>query len=76
MLRYARQGVPTADFLQADMRQFRLPPVFQAALCTFDSLSHIVQPAELAEVFRNVQGALQPGGQFAFDLCLVSNCQV
>jgi hypothetical protein len=70
MLRYARAAVPTADFRRADIRHFRLPPVFRAALCTFDSLSHILPLEELTRVFRNVQGALQSRGEFAFDLCL------
>jgi ubiquinone/menaquinone biosynthesis C-methylase UbiE len=39
MLRYAVKEVPKAEFLVADARDFAFPPMFDAALCTFDTLS-------------------------------------
>lgn len=70
MLRLARRRAPAAEFQRADARTFRLPPVFDAALSTFDSLNHILSLKELAAVFRNVRRALKPGGLFFFDVNL------
>jgi len=68
MLEYARENAPRAEFIQADARLFLLPPVHHAALSTFDSLNHLLDPAELASVFRHVHQALLPEGFFFFDL--------
>lgn len=68
MLRFAREKVPDAQFILADARDFQLPPVFDAALSTYDSLNHILTFPELLAAFRNVYRALSPGGFFVFDL--------
>ena len=39
-----------------------------AAICTFDSLSYILNPEDLQRVFSNVHAALRPGGVMVFDL--------
>ena len=68
MLSYAKKRAPKAELLLLDARAFQLPPRFDAAISTFDSLNHIMNITELSAVFRNVCGALKPGGCFAFDL--------
>jgi SAM-dependent methyltransferase len=68
MLRYARENAPKAEFIAADARNFRLPPVYDAAFSTFDSLNHILKAAELRRTFRNVCKCLVSGGVFVFDL--------
>ncbi len=68
MLRFARERVPAGLFLHHDARSFDLPPQFDAALSTFDSLNHILEISELEQAFANVCRALRPGGLFAFDL--------
>lgn len=70
MLCFARENVPAAHFLALDARAFDFPPLFQAALSTFDSLNHLLDPRELVSVFQNVYHALLPGGLFLFDLNL------
>lgn len=70
MLRYARANAPHSEFLLQDARSFRLPPVYDAAISTFDSLNHILDLDELETAFRNVSAALKPGGRFVFDLNL------
>ncbi len=70
MLRYAIQEVPKAEFLLADARTFDLPPEYDAAICTFDSLSYMLNPEDLQRVFSNVHAALRPGGVMVFDLSL------
>lgn len=68
MLNYARDNAPRAEFIQADARLFLLPPMYHAVISTFDSLNHLLDPAELAAVFRHVHQALLPQGLFLFDL--------
>lgn len=68
MLREARRASPRAHLIQADARRFQLSPVYDGVLSTFDSLNHIMTKEELAAVFRNVYGALVPGGLFLFDM--------
>lgn len=68
MLRYGRERVPEAEFLLEDARTFRLEAAFDAVVSTFDSLNHILELAELENVFRNVHRALVPGGLFVFDM--------
>ena len=42
MIGYARQSAPEAEFSVADAARFRLPAEFDAAVCTFDSLNHLL----------------------------------
>jgi SAM-dependent methyltransferase len=70
MLRYAARDVPKARFLVRDARAFDLPSEFDAAICTFDSLSYMLDREDLMRVFSCVRAALKPGGLFVFDLSL------
>ena len=68
MIGFARKNAPRAEFRVADVRSFRLPPSYDAALSTYDSLNHIMTVDGLESVFRNVRAALKEGGPFLFDL--------
>ncbi len=70
MLRFARENAPEAVLLHADARAFRLPEKFDAVICAFDSLNHIMELDELRMVFRNVRDVLEDEGVFLFDLNL------
>ena len=70
MLRFARQNAPAATFVHADARSFTLPHRFDAAICIFDSLNHVMTAGELEDVFRCVRAALRGGAPFFFDLNL------
>ena len=67
MLKYARKQAPEASFILANAQSFSLPPRQDAALSMFDSLNHILAPAELTAAFRCVRAALTPGGVFFCD---------
>ena len=41
---------------------------FDAAVCFFDSLNNILDPARLAQAFARVYTHLKPGGSFLFDV--------
>lgn len=68
MLRFARDNAPSAEFILADARAFRLSSSANAVVSTYDSLNHIMSLEELASAFRSVCLALAPGGPFLFDL--------
>jgi SAM-dependent methyltransferase len=68
MLRYARRNAPGARLILADARSFRLPPVYDSVIATFDSLNHIMTLDDLKKVFRHVHRALAPSGYFLFDM--------
>ncbi len=68
MLAFAQGNAPEATFLAVDARHFRLLPVFDAVVSTFDSLNHMLSPEDLGGVFANVHRCLREGGRFLFDL--------
>jgi SAM-dependent methyltransferase len=68
MIRYARKNAPGVDFTVADVRDFRLGGVFDAAYCVYESLNHIRDIAGLALAFACIRRHLEPGAPFLFDL--------
>jgi SAM-dependent methyltransferase len=70
MLACARRRAPEASFQVAGLSDFRLEGRFQAALSTFDTLNHLLAPADLAGAMQSVARALAPGGFFLFDMLL------
>jgi SAM-dependent methyltransferase len=68
LIAQARQDMPSAAFLVADIRYFQLAEQLDAALSTFDSLNHIMELSDLEASFRNVHRALRPGAPFVFDM--------
>ncbi len=52
MLHFAREQVPDAEFIIADVRNFAVASVFDVALCTFDSLSYMLSRQELLSTFE------------------------
>jgi len=61
------QGL-SAEFLEQNMCELSLPEPVDLVTCYHDGLNYIVEPADLARVFRGVNGNLKPGGMFIFDL--------
>ncbi|HXB67987.1 MAG TPA: class I SAM-dependent methyltransferase [Candidatus Acidoferrales bacterium] len=75
MIEHARNHVPAARFHVADATRFRLHGKFAAAVCTFDSLNHILSAEGLEAAFRNTAAALKPGAPFVFDMLLEGGYQ-
>lgn len=69
LIEIARKNI-AAHFLVGDVRCLGFAPAFDAALCTFDALNHLLSLEELAAAFQSVRGALRPGGLFVFDMNL------
>jgi len=56
------------EFVQRDLRELQLPHRFDAALCLYDSLNYVTEPAQVAASFRGVRSVLREGGCFIFDV--------
>lgn len=68
MLSLARQKLPHVRFHRQDMRHFRLADRFDAIICIFDSINHLVKFADWQKVFRRAAIHLGKDGLFIFDL--------
>ena len=75
MIEHARCHVPAGRFHVADATGFRLRGKFAAAVCTFDSLNHILSPEGLEAALGNTAAVLQPGAPFVFDVLLEGGYQ-
>lgn len=56
------------DFRVGDVRDFSIDRQVPLITSFFDSLNYVIEESELANVFRCVATALEPGGWFVFDL--------
>jgi SAM-dependent methyltransferase len=68
MLRLARENVPSGEFIHADASDFQLERCVRAAVCSSDSVNHILDRDQLQRAFRNVYAVLESNGCFVFDM--------
>jgi SAM-dependent methyltransferase len=68
MLREAQTRLPRVPLWCTDVSALGCGPVFDAVLCTFDSLNHVLEPDALGRVCSGVARALRSGGRFVFDV--------
>jgi SAM-dependent methyltransferase len=68
MLRYAQANAPDVPLVQADIRSFGMRSCFDAAICLFDSLNHLLSVEDLDAAFASVFRCVRPGGWFLFDV--------
>ncbi len=62
----AQAGFPV-EFIQADMRSFKVPKPVDLAICLFDSINYLLEPSDIAKTAAAVREALVPDGLFIFD---------
>ena len=67
MLAIAREKHPTAGFLQADMRQFKLVEQVDAIIMTGRTISYLLSNRDVLNCFHSVRSNLNKGGVFCFD---------
>lgn len=70
LIALAQQQLPFTEFLVQDVRSLSLPLMYDAALCTFDSLNHILTLEDLERAFRHVHAVLRADAPFVFDMNL------
>jgi SAM-dependent methyltransferase len=63
----AEKGL-SVTFICRDLADFDLPSAFDHALCLYDSLNYILEPANIERTFANVRTALKPTGILIFDV--------
>jgi len=68
MLELACEKCPDSLLLCQDMRELDLFDVVDGAVCTTDSLNHLLKTADLAAVFDRLRLFIAPGGLFVFDV--------
>lgn len=68
MLRYARRKLPGVKLHRQSMAGFRLATRFDAIVCPYDSLNHLLTFSAWIRTFRTAKRHLRDGGIFVFDV--------
>ena len=68
MLRIARQRLPQFKFYKRDMAGFKLDRTFDAIICPYDSINHLLTFGNWVKTFRAAHRNLNEGGVFIFDV--------
>lgn len=68
MLSLAAEKCPSALLLCQDMRQLDLNDVVDGAVCTLDSISHLLRTADIAAVLDRLRLFIAPDGLLIFDV--------
>lgn len=68
MLEIAKKKGPGVRLFQGDMRTVDLGEQFDAVLCVYDSINHLVRFRDWEAVFRRAHNHLVEGGIFLFDI--------
>ena len=68
MLAIARKKLPHVRFFRQDITRFHIAPRFDAIICVFDSINHLLRPADWWKVFYRVARHLNEDGLFIFDV--------
>lgn len=64
----AKKNTKDILWLNQDMTSFELYGTVDAAVCCFDSLNYLTDPADVKKCFALVHNYLNPGGLFVFDV--------
>ena len=67
MLEYARKELPAHHFHQMDMRDIKLPTLFDGVIITARSISYILTNKDVLATFKSIKKVLQNGGVLIFD---------
>jgi SAM-dependent methyltransferase len=68
MLAIARRRLPGVELVCADMSRVHLGRRFDAVLCLYDSINHLLRWRQWEAVFDRAGEHLEPDGVFVFDL--------
>jgi len=68
MLALAAEKCPDSLLLCQDIRKLDLYDVVDAAVCTLDTLNHLLKTSDIAQVFERLRLFIAPGGLFIFDV--------
>jgi len=68
MLKIARKKVPNGNFVQGDIKDFKLNEKYDACLALFSVLGYVTENKDLEKVFQNIKEHLNPEGFLIFDV--------
>lgn len=68
MLELAAAKLPGVELVHGDMTEVRLGRRFDAVLCLYDSINHVVRFEDWERTFDTAVAHLQPRGIFVFDM--------
>ena len=68
MLRIARNKLPGTRFHRQDMTTFQIDGSFDAAICPYDAINHLLRFGDWVKTFKAVKRHLNPQGVFVFDM--------
>jgi SAM-dependent methyltransferase len=68
MLAIARDKVPQARLIEADMTTFAIEERFDVVICVFDTLNHLPSFSLWNDLFQRAHEHLADGGLFVFDV--------
>jgi SAM-dependent methyltransferase len=68
MLEIAAEKLPGVRLVQGDMTEIRLGGRFDAVLCLYDSINHLLQFEQWERLFETAVAHLSAGGVFVFDM--------
>src|SRR6266496_533724 len=67
MLAIAREKLPRTTFIEADMSDFNINTKFDAVICVYDSINHLLGFSQWKSMFATAAKHLNPSGLFIFD---------
>lgn len=73
MLQIARKRLPKHTFYHQDLQELSVEDSFDAIICLFGVLNHILQFEEWKDFFHRVKQHMEPNGVFIFDI-LTQTC--
>ena len=68
MLRIAKRRLPRFKFYKRNMAGFRLDRTFDAIICSYDSINHLLKFGDWVKTFRAAHRNLNEDGVFIFDM--------
>ncbi|MFA6918515.1 MAG: class I SAM-dependent methyltransferase [Patescibacteria group bacterium] len=70
MLKVARHKLPTAEFIEADLRDFKIDNInsVNLATCFYDSLNYLLTDEDLIKALKNIYANLADRSIFVFDI--------
>lgn len=68
MLKYARKKLPNVNFFHQNMAGFKVGRTFDAIICAYDSINHLLRFGDWVRTFRAVKRHLNDKGVFIFDI--------
>lgn len=68
MIEIAKRKNPSCNFMEGDMRNFKLQHPMESIIITGRSISYLLKNEDINSAFKNIHNNLKEGGIFCFDI--------